>query len=374
MDAPRRSRRELLRLSGLGAGALCLGGLLAACGAPAAAPSPTSAPAPAPTQPPAKPAATQPAAAPPAAPTQAPAAAKPANVPKLLVSYGSPVGSFAALWMAKAIGAFEKYGVEVDVQLVETATAIPGLISNSIEAAEVSAAPVLTADVNGNQDLVLIASALNHPILALYAGPDISTADTLKGKIIASDKPGTPVDYSARLSLSLLGLKPEDVDLRAIGNSSEIVAAMLSGQVQAGMVAPPQSFQVEGKGFHLLQDIFSQPYQNVGLVAKKSRLDELAPGLRPLLAAYRDGIQAWNTQPDLAMRVQDEYAKVGDPESWRKTYEFYTKTAPFEPSMQPTMEGIKAMMDFLTASVPAMKDHKPEDFVDTRLLSNLPSA
>jgi NitT/TauT family transport system substrate-binding protein len=290
-----------------------------------------------------------------------------------MVTYGSPVGSFAALWMAKAIGAFDKYGVQVDVQLVETSTAIPGLISNSIDAAEVSAAPVLTADVNGNQDLVLIASALNHPILGLYAGPDITTAETLKGKTIASDKPGTPVDYSARLSLSLLGLKPEDVDLRAIGNSTEIVAAMLSGQVQAGMVAPPQSFQVEGKGFHLLQDIFSQPYQNVGLVAKRSRLDELAPGLRPLLAAYRDGIQAWNTQPDLAMQVQDEYAKVGDPDILRKTYEFYTKTAPFEPSMQPTMEGIKAMMDFLAASVPAMKDHKPEDFVDTRFLSNLPT-
>jgi NitT/TauT family transport system substrate-binding protein len=368
MVAPLWSRRNLLRVSGVGAGALCLGGLLAACGAPSTTPAaPTSAPAP--TQAAPKPAATQ---AAPAAPATQPPAAKPA-APKLLVSYGSPVGSFAALWMAKAIGAFEKYGVQVDVQLVETATAIPGLIANSIEAAEVSAAPVLTADVNGNQDLVLIASALNHPILGLYAGADITTAETLKGKTIASDKPGTPVDYSARLSLSLLGLKPEDVDLRAIGNSTEIVAAMLSGQVQAGMVAPPQSFQVEGKGFHLLQDIFSQPYQNVGLVAKRSRLDELAPALRPLLAAYRDGIQAWNSQPDLAMQVQDEYAKVGDQDVLRKTYEFYTKTAPFEPSMQPTMEGIKAMMDFLAQSVPAMKDHKPDDFVDTRFLGNLPT-
>jgi NitT/TauT family transport system substrate-binding protein len=352
MVARRRSRRDFLRLSGLGAGALCLGGLLAACGEPQAAPPPTAAPAPAQTQ---------------AAP------GKPANVPKLLVSYGSPVGSFAALWMAKAIGGFEKYGVQVDVQLIETSASIPGLISNSIDVSEASAAPIITADVNGNQDLVIIASALNHPILGLYAGADIATAETLKGKTIASDKPGTPVDYSARLSLSLLGLSPGDVDLRAVGNATEIVAAMLSGQVQAGMIAPPQSFQVEAKGFHLLQDIFSQPYQNVGLIAKRSRLDELAPALRPLLAAFRDGIVAWNTQPDLAMQVQDEYAKVGDPDILRRTYEFYTKTAPFEPSLQPTLPGIKAMMDFLAQTIPAMKDHKPEDFVDTRFLANLPT-
>jgi ABC-type nitrate/sulfonate/bicarbonate transport system substrate-binding protein len=196
-------------------------------------------------------------------------------------------------------------------------------------------------------------------------------AELLKGKTIASDKAGTPIDYAARLSLSLLGLSPSDVDLRQIGSTTELTAAMVSGQVQAGIVAPPQSFQVEPKGFHLLQDIFSQPYQNVGLIAKRSRLDELAAGLRPLLAAYRDGILAWNNQPELAMQVQDEYAKVGDPEVLRKTYEFYTKTAPFEPSLQPTMEGIKAMMDFLAPTFPAMKDHKPEDFVDTRFLSNL---
>jgi ABC-type nitrate/sulfonate/bicarbonate transport system substrate-binding protein len=276
--------------------------------------------------------------------------------------------------MAKEIGAFDKYGVQVDIQYIETSAAVPAMIANSLDAQESSAAPILTADVNGNQDLVIVASALNHPILGLYANSDITNAEQLKGKTIASDKAGTPVDYAARLSLSLLGLSPSDVDLRQIGSATEITAAMLSGQVQAGMVAPPQSFQVEPKGFHLLQDIFSQPYQNVGLIAKRSRLDELAAGLRPLLAAYRDGILAWNSQPELAMKVQDEYAKVGDPEILRKTYEFYTKTAPFEPSLRPTMEGIQAMMDFLAGSIPAVAEAKPEQFVDLRFLSDLPSA
>jgi hypothetical protein len=62
-----------------------------------------------------------------------------------------------------------------------------------------------------------------------------------------------------------------------IRGGGEIAAAMLSGQVHAGIAAPPQSFQLEAKGFRLLQDTFRQPYQNLGLVAKRSRLDELAP-------------------------------------------------------------------------------------------------
>jgi hypothetical protein len=148
---------------------------------------------------------------------------------------------------------------------------------------------------------------------------------------------------------------------------------MLSGQVPAGIVAPPQAFQVEAKGFHLLQDIFSQPYQNVGVVARRSRLDELAPALRPLLASIRDGIQAWNKQPELAMKVMGEYANVSDAEILKKTYDFYTKTAPYEPSLQPTLPGIKAMMDFLAPTVPKVANYTPEQFVDTRFLSQLPS-
>jgi ABC-type nitrate/sulfonate/bicarbonate transport system substrate-binding protein len=295
----------------------------------------------------------------------------PAALPKLTVSYGSPVGSFAALWMAKAIGAFDKYGLTVDVQYIETATAVPAIVANNIDAEEVSAAPIITADANGDLDLVLIGSALNHPILGLYAAPDITSADDLRGKIVASDKPDTPTDYAAHLSLSLLGLAPTDVDLRIVGSAAEVTPAMLSGQVPAGVVAPPQSFEVEAKGFHLLQSIFDQPYQNVGIVARKSRLEELGPALVALLSAVRDGIQAWNAQPDVAMQVMDQYANVGDATILQKTYEFYTKTAPFEPTLQPTLPGIMAMMKFLAPSVPKLQGMKAEQFVDTRFLAKV---
>ncbi len=358
MARVRRSRREFLRISGLAAGALSLGGLLQACGGAAA---PASAP-------PASPAGS----AKPAASAAASGAAKPQSAGKLTVSYGSAVGSFWPLWMAKDMGGFDKYGVSVEMPLIETNAAVAAMIAKQIDAMEVSAAPIISADSNGNEDIVMIASALNHPILALYTTPDITTAEQLKGKQIASGPPGSPVDYAAKVSLSLLGLKPGDVVLRSIGTAEQILAAMLSGQLPAGMTAPPQSFQLEAKGFRLLKDIFSQPYQNVALFAKKSRLDELAPRLRPLLAAYRDGLAAIYDKPDQATKVLDQYAKVGDAEILKNTYAFYTKTAPFERSMQPTIPGVQAMIDFLAETVPAVKGHKPEEFIDLRFLNDLP--
>ena len=91
------SRRGFIRVATLAAAA----GVLQACAAPGAAPAPIAPPpatVAAPTLPP--------------KPTQA-------ALPKLTVSYGAPVGSFAALWMAKAINAFDKYGLTVDVQYNE---------------------------------------------------------------------------------------------------------------------------------------------------------------------------------------------------------------------------------------------------------------
>jgi len=379
----RMNRRAFIRLSGL----LALGGLLQACGGGAAAPassapgSPsTAAPASKPAAPAsaasvsAKPAASGASAKPAASAANASAAAKPGSTPKLRVTYGALVGSFLPLWMAKEMGGFDKYGVSVEMSFVETNNAVAGEIANEIDVMEVSAAPVITADTNGNTDLVMIASALNHPILALYAEPSITTADQLKGKLVGTDKPGTPVDYACQVALNLLGLKPTDVQLRPLG-PGQILPALETGQLPAGMLAPPETYEAEAKGFKVLKDIYSQPYQNVALVARKSRLDQLAAGIKPLLAAYRDGIAAIFDNPQLSMKVQGEYAKITDQTILQKNQDFYTKTAPFQRDMQPTMEGIQQMIDFLGNSVtPKAKGHKAEEFVDLRFLNDLPKA
>ena len=334
------SRRQFLRFASFTLGAACAGSLVQACASP-----------------------------PPAAP-----AVRAGALPKLVASYGAKGGGNAPLWMAKAIGGFEKYGVSVDMQFIEGSASVPAMIANDIDVQENGFSLIIPADVNGNQNMVIIASALNHPALALYAAPEIASAEQLKGKVIGSDKAGTLTDYIARHSLSLLGLKPEDVELRVIGSAPDIATAMLSGRVQAGIVSPPQSFQLESEGYHLMGDVFGQPYQSQALVAKRSRLDELAPALRPLLAAFRDGILARNSQPQLAMDVLGQYTQVGDPEILRKTYDFFTRVAPFEPSLQPTILGIKAILDFLAATtLPAAAQFTPEQFVDTRFLAQLPN-
>jgi hypothetical protein len=113
----------------------------------------------------------------------------------------------------------------------------------------------------------------------------------------------------------------------------------------------------------------------VGIVARRSRLDELASGFRPMLAAYRDAIQAIFDDQAMAMKVQGQYAKITDQDLLKKNYDFYTKTAPYQKDLQPTMDGIQAMIDFLAeGTVEKAKGHKADEFVDLRFLKDLPKA
>src|SRR5579859_2474494 len=116
------SRRQFLRFATLTFGAACAGSLAQACiSSPPASPTATSAVASVPTA--------QPNTVPTAAPPTAAPAVSTGALPKLVVSYGAKASSYAPFWMAKATGAFEKYGLSVDMQFIEGLAAVPAMIA-----------------------------------------------------------------------------------------------------------------------------------------------------------------------------------------------------------------------------------------------------
>ena len=58
----------------------------------------------------------------------------------------------------------------------------------------------------------------------------------------------------------------------------------------------------------------------------------------------------------------------------KKTYDLHHDKAPFELSLQPTLDGLKAMSTALGETIPAAKTADPAQFVDGRFLKDLPRA
>ena len=75
--------------------------------------------------------------------------------------------------------------------------ALPALIANEVDVIQFSAVPLINASLRGF-DVVFIAGMLNTMIWDLYARPEIKSAEQLKGKIVGTERPGSPVAYGTR--------------------------------------------------------------------------------------------------------------------------------------------------------------------------------
>ncbi|HVH92389.1 MAG TPA: ABC transporter substrate-binding protein [Candidatus Acidoferrum sp.] len=148
----------------------------------------------------------------------------------LRVAYMSTSATMASLWMAKETGAIARESIDVEVLSVNASLAIPALIAGELDAIQISAAPVLTASLRG-YDVVFVAGLLNTMIWNFYARPEIPNVEGLKGKVIGTDRPATPIAYGTLVSLKKMGLSPKDVQLFPIGSSAQVLAALHAGQV-----------------------------------------------------------------------------------------------------------------------------------------------
>jgi NitT/TauT family transport system substrate-binding protein len=284
----------------------------------------------------------------------------------LRIAYLSTSATMASVWMAKESGGLAKEGLDTEVISMPSSSAIPALIANELDVVQVSAAPVITASVRG-LDVVFVAGLLNTMIWDFYVRPEIKSVEQLKGKIVGTDRPGTPVAYGTLVALKKIGLTAKDVQLRPLGSSPQIVAAFYAGQIAGGVGSPPASFQMERSGFRSVVSLLDVPYQNVGLVVRRSRLDELASRLTPLLRAVRQGIDRYYADKPFAMKVIGKYTKESDQEVLERTYEFYKK-AGFRREMVTSEPGLQGMLDFLSETIPEAKTAKPSQFFDDRFV------
>jgi len=284
----------------------------------------------------------------------------------LRVAYLSTSATMASLWMAKETGGFAKEGLDVEVLSLSSSLALPALIANELDAVQVSAAPVLTASLRGH-DVVFVAGLLNTMIWDFYAKPEIKSTEQLKGKIIGTDRPATPVAYGTLVALRKMGLTPKDVQLRPLGSSVQIIAALYAGQIVGGVGAPPASFQLERAGFHSMTTLLDQPYQNVGIVVRRSRMDELGGRLVPLLRSIRAGIERYYADKAFTIKVIAKYTKETDADVLDRTYEFYRK-AGFRRDLITSEPGIQGILDFLSESIPEAKKATPAQFFDDRFV------
>jgi len=287
------------------------------------------------------------------------------------IAYVSPVTTMAPIWIATEIGAYQREGLDAKILYIDAKIAVAALVAGEVDAVVISAPSVIPAVLSG-ANVAFIAGLHNKMIFSFHAQPDIRSPAELRGKIVGTNRPGTPADYGNRVALAKMGLKPTDVQLMPLGSSGVMWQALQTRQVAGVTLAPPYSFRADAEKFSRLVDTYDKPYQNTGVVVRRDRIHSMADMWLRLLRALRQANLRWYEDPKLAMFVLKKYTQQSDPDVLQKTYDFETNPPGFTKDLKVSDAGLQGILDFLAATVrPEAGKAAPKEFYDTTILDKL---
>jgi NitT/TauT family transport system substrate-binding protein len=256
------------------------------------------------------------------------AAAKPAASGGKITSFYSTVSpTFAPLWIAKEAGIFQKNGLDVDVQLLQNPQGTAALLANQVQLGLSGSADML-GPVTSGADLQALATFTNTYPYVFEVADNIKTPADLKGKKIGASQAGGS-DYVALLSvLGKLNLDSQkDVNILFVGGIPQRTAALLGGNVVGTLTAPPETLQIEGKGYHSLIDVTSLnlPSATSTLTSHKAWIQANHATVQKFVDSLMEAAAREKADKAYAEQVMSKYLKQDDKQLLDISYDYAVK-------------------------------------------------
>src|ERR1044071_7442001 len=188
-------------------------------------------------------------------------------------------------FIAKQNGYLAQEQMDVEVIAGRGNLCTMGLIANSFQFTYSPSTfdAIVAGDIKGKTVYVAEKFLLHRLIVA----PQIKRFEDLKGKKIAISAFGTLTDLLTREILLDHGLKPmQDVLLLQTGGAPVRLAALMSGNVQAALLASQQALAAMQDGYRNLE-YTPPPYISHPLIVKNEMLAGEKSVVRSLLRAFR---------------------------------------------------------------------------------------
>lgn len=229
------------------------------------------------------------------------------------VTFGySTIGAMAAgSWMAKEIGAFERYGIHADLIYISSGpVVVQALIGGDLHGGIAATNAVIAAVLRG-APIVSVVSTANRPYHRLWVQPEINRLEDLRGKTLGITRFGSVTDNLTRLLLRKHGLEGA-VNIRQMGGILEVAAAFqhrqIAGAIISGLSVGPN---VPVKMLLKLEDTGIQYSMDVIAVSTDYYRRNLG-NVEAIVRAYIEGVAAIRGQREMALRAIAKYARVTD--------------------------------------------------------------
>ena len=241
----------------------------------------------------------------------------PAEMKKLTLGYSTVGPAGTGLWMAKEIGAFEKYGINVDLIFISSGpVVVQALIGGDLQAG-LAATNAVIAAVLGGATLVSVMSLVNRPYYRLWVQPEINRLEELRGKTLGVSRFGSVTDNLTRILLRKKGLEGA-VNVRQMGGTTEMAAAFQRRQI-AGAVT--SNLRVDAPMRMLVDlDEMDIQYSNVVIAVSRDFYRRSPETVETLVRAYTEGVAATHYQREMTLKVIAKYTRLKDPKLIEEFY------------------------------------------------------
>jgi len=282
---------------------------------------------------------------------------------KVVFGY-STIGAMAAgAWMAKEIGAYEKYGFDAELIYISSGpTVVQALLGGDVTGGIAATNAVIAAVLRG-APLVSVVSTANRPYHRLWVQPEITRIEDLKGKTIGVTRFGSVTDNLTRMILKKYGLE-STVNVRQMGGTAEVSAAFQNKQIAGAVtsslrvdstIQPRLLMKLEDMGFQYSMDVIAYSRDDM------KRSPQIVDGM---VRAYTEGVAAIHYQKEKAYRAIAKYARLRDQKKIDEIYQdsivYLEKTPRVEP------DAINSILDFM-----GKKGVPLETFADNTLVDKM---
>lgn len=290
------------------------------------------------------------------------------------VSFSSLSPSRLHLWMARDLGIFEKYGLDVKLVYISGGpTSLQALLGGNVAVVTAGGQATIAAAAKG-APLVIFGNSHYVPYV-LVAGSSITTTEKLRGKIIGSSRPGAAADFITRLLMTKLNLEANNqVTIRYTGLSvsRDRISLVVQGAIDATIAAPEDASDFQSRGFRL--NILADTVE-MGVVSTEdfTASHEFIKSRPSTAAAFLKGVSeaVWlaRENKEIVHQFYRRYLKVEDSTIGELYKTYVNKAYPEKP--YPRLDAIEMYVESLRPTTPELRGKKAQDFVNSEIVRSL---
>jgi len=284
---------------------------------------------------------------------------------RFLASYGGTAGYQLPLWVNKELGFSKKYGVDLEIILIQAGSPnIQALLGGSLQLTQTAASSAVIGAARG-APVVIVATLENKLPMLLVSRPEIKEPQQLRGKVIGINRFGGSNDAAVLMAVKAWKMDPKDISMLQTGGTAARMAALISKKVDATVQSYPEIYQARKLGMNVLADIGDFGfYTNTSNIVTRSYLQQNRAAVKGFIKGQIEGMHYVKTNKEGSLKILRKHLQIADAEAVEETYEFFAKRLPRSPRTE--LEGIKNILVSIDAG-----DKNPADFIDMSLIDEI---